>query len=155
MHRTVDLRTGDHASSTPAHRCRHRPFLGVALHLYHRPDHAYRRRTHWLEDFLALHPPASFEHSLGLLFRARGEIYGEWTTDSWPKLTVSQTARKTLEEIDYIFVKGEALDRLHERMHEQVQGVDQHGISETKGGGSQTLEMTGAQNSDVSPPSKV
>ncbi len=76
-------------------------------------------------------------------------------TDLWPKLTGSQTARKTLEEIDYIFVKGEARDRLHERMHDQVRGVDQLSISETKVGESQTLEMTVPQHSDVSAPSKT
>ena len=62
--------------------------------------------------------------------------------DVWSKLTGSQTARKTLEEIDYIFVKGEARDRLQDRIHEEVQGFGRNSTSERKVvEESQTVEM--------------
>jgi hypothetical protein len=63
-------------------------------------------------------------------------------TEGGSKLTGTQTARKTLEEIDYIFVKGEARDRLQDRMHEQVQELGRHSTSQRKVvEESQTLEL--------------
>lgn len=55
---------------------------------------------------------------------------------------VHQTARKTLEEIDYIFVKGEARDRLHDRLHDQVVEAERHDSTVgAKGNEGQVVEM--------------
>ncbi|OQV10533.1 hypothetical protein CLAIMM_14518 isoform 1 [Cladophialophora immunda] len=96
--------------------------------------------SEWLCTFIIVQiTPTAVEHTgwkIFLLF-----ILLQALSIPWVYFFVPETARKTLEEIDYIFVKGEARDRLHERMHEQVQGVPQDGKSEMKVGASQTLEL--------------
>ncbi|KIW38969.1 hypothetical protein, variant [Exophiala oligosperma] len=113
--------------------------------------------SEWLCTFVVVQiTPTAVEHTgwkIFLLF-----ILLQALSIPWVYFFVPETARKTLEEIDYIFVKGEAQDRLHERMHEQVQvqEVDRRSMSETKVGESQTLEMTSvSRNDDTSPTSKV
>ncbi|KIX94522.1 uncharacterized protein Z520_09908 [Fonsecaea multimorphosa CBS 102226] len=95
--------------------------------------------SEWLCTFIIVQiTPTAVEHTgwkIFLLF-----ILLQALSIPWVYFFVPETAKKTLEEIDYIFVKGEARDRLHERVHEQVQ-VHQH-TSESKVGESQTLEMT-------------
>ena len=62
-----------------------------------------------------------------------------------------QTARKTLEELDYVFVKGEARDRLHDRMHDAARrNSTSSKIVETE-----ELEMNNNGLSNPTDPSKV
>ncbi|KAJ9497336.1 hypothetical protein H2202_007140 [Exophiala xenobiotica] len=96
--------------------------------------------SEWLCTFIIVQiTPTAVEHTgwkIFLLF-----ILLQALSIPWVYFFVPETARKTLEEIDYIFVKGEARDRLHERMHDQVQGANQHSTPEKKEGESQTFEM--------------
>ncbi|KAJ9609535.1 hypothetical protein H2200_005862 [Cladophialophora chaetospira] len=98
--------------------------------------------SEWLCTFIIVQiTPTAVEHTgwkVFLLF-----ILLQGLSIPWVYFFVPETARKTLEEIDYIFVKGEARNRLQDRMHEQVQGFDRHSSSERKAvEETETLEMT-------------
>jgi hypothetical protein len=93
--------------------------------------------THRLEDLSAVHHHDSTQHSFRVFLPSRGKS----ACDSWQKLawflTVFQTTNKTLEEIDYIFVKGEARERLQHQVQETGR---RHSLAEKSERRAETME---------------
>jgi hypothetical protein len=79
----------------------------MVVHLHHSLDTSCCNRKHWLENLLALHLCNGSRHSRYVLYHL--ESYWLFLTSrTVVYLFFPETQGKTLEEIDYIFVKGDA-----------------------------------------------